>query len=106
VPWRITVVLDAKGLYGPEVDEACGAAEPDVDLWEAGVLYPTWEQVQRLAELCGVTPRFLMDDDGILGTTVWGQSTLRFHAPMDEVRVVEKFTPEAIRDRLRPLTSR
>lgn len=103
-PWRITVALDAKGLDGPEVDAACGAAEPDVDLWEAGVLYPTWEQVQRLAALCGVTPRFLMDDAPDRARQMYVSSTLRFHHPMEGTVIVEKFAPEAVRDRLRPLT--
>lgn len=103
-PWRITMALDAKGLDGPEVDIACGTAEPDVDLWEAGVLYPTWEQVLKLATLCGVTPRFLMDDARDGTKLRWGQTTLRFHHPLNpEPDLVEKFTPEAIRDRLRPL---
>jgi hypothetical protein len=40
-------------LEGPEVDIACGAKEPDVDRWEEGELYPTWEQLVLLAELTG-----------------------------------------------------
>src|SRR5690349_14012749 len=58
-PYVITQALNARGLFGPEVDVACGAREPDVDLWEAGKLYPTWEQLLLLAKLVGVTPRFL-----------------------------------------------
>jgi len=61
-PYRITTALDACGLDGPQVDVACGATEPEVDWWEAGYLYPTWEQVCLLAELCGVTPGFLAFD--------------------------------------------
>jgi len=53
-PDAITLYLDARGLYGPEVDAACGVAEPTVDLWEEGRVYPTWEQLLALAELCGV----------------------------------------------------
>lgn len=103
-PWRITLCLDEKGLHGPEADEQCGAAEPDVDLWEAGVLYPTWEQVVALARLCGVTPRFLMDDVRDPHRIRWDATTLRFHLPASsEYQLVERFTPEAIRDRLRPL---
>lgn len=101
-PWRITAALDAKGLWGPEVDIACGAAEPDVDLWEAGVLYPTWEQVQALAKLCGCTARFLMDDARDGSKIRWAQTSLRFHQAVAEPDLVEKFTPEAIRARLRP----
>lgn len=41
VPWRITLALDVRALYGPEVDEACGVAEPAVDRWESGDERPT-----------------------------------------------------------------
>lgn len=60
VPYRITVALDSLGLFGPEVDEACGVEEPAVDKWESGSLYPTWDQLRALAKLCGVTERFFM----------------------------------------------
>lgn len=55
-PRRITAALDAAGLWGPEVDHACGVEEPTVDLWETGELVPTPDQVRALAKLCGVTP--------------------------------------------------
>lgn len=51
VPHRITLALDIRELHGPQVDQACGAREPDVDRWEAGERYPTWQQLQALAEL-------------------------------------------------------
>lgn len=51
VPWRITHALDARGLEGPGVDHACGVEEPTVDQWEAGIVYPTWAQLQALATL-------------------------------------------------------
>ena len=57
-PWRITAALDIRGLYGPEVDEACGVQEPCVDMWEDGQLYPTWEQLLALAKLTGLPLRF------------------------------------------------
>lgn len=60
VPHYITVALDIQGLYGPEVDEACGAAEPDVDRWEAGELYPSWSQLCALAELTGYPVAFFV----------------------------------------------
>jgi hypothetical protein len=60
-PRQITLALDARGLEGPEVDEACGVAEPVVDLWEAGVLLPTTEQVARLSRLTGQTPPFFYE---------------------------------------------
>jgi len=80
-PYLITLALDAMDLYGPEVDRACGAEEPDVDLWEAGKLYPTWEQLQLLADLTGKTPRFLCSNHRPLTIE---QTSMRFHVPMDE----------------------
>lgn len=76
VPHFITVTLDAQGLYGPEVDEACGAHEPDVDRWEAGELYPSWPQLCALAELCEVTPGFFVRPAETIDA--W-DTTLRFH---------------------------
>lgn len=56
VPAAITMWLDLRGLYGPEVDAACGVEEPAVDEWEAGERYPTWVQLLALAELVDVPP--------------------------------------------------
>lgn len=53
-PDMITMWLDFRGLDGPGVDAACGVAEPTVDLWEAGRVYPSWEQLTALAKLCQV----------------------------------------------------
>lgn len=53
VPARITLALDYGGHEGPEVDIACGAQEPDVDLWECGELVPTEEQLRLLSTLTG-----------------------------------------------------
>jgi hypothetical protein len=53
VPARITIALDLRGLEGPEVDIACGAQEPAVDLWELGLEVPTREQLAKLAKLTG-----------------------------------------------------
>jgi hypothetical protein len=50
-PSRITAALNARALYGPEVDTACGVLEPAVDEWEAGTRRPTWEQLVALAAL-------------------------------------------------------
>lgn len=62
-PKRITLALDAKGLYGPEVDIACGAQEPDVDRWETGELVPTAEQLVKLAALTEVPVGFFFGED-------------------------------------------
>lgn len=93
IPARITMALDLHSLYGPEVDEACGAAEPDVDRWEAGELYPTWQQVLLLSDLTGLLPKFFflpMSD-----VPLW--TTLDFHMPSTEPRKppVLRFKPEA-----------
>lgn len=77
-PAAISFALDAKGLYGPEVDTACLAAEPDVDMWERGALYPTWEQLVALAALTGNTPRFFCMWDN---PVPFEATTLRFHIP-------------------------
>lgn len=61
VPHNITLALDTLGLEGPEVDLACNAREPEVDMWEAGKLYPRWDQLVALAELTERTPRFFVD---------------------------------------------
>lgn len=70
VPGRITLALDVRGLEGPEVDIACGAAEPDVDDWELGVSTPTPDQVVKLAELTGYPVTFFYKPlDPMLMTT-------------------------------------
>jgi hypothetical protein len=95
VPSRITMVLDAKSLYGPEVDVACGGVEPMVDEWEAGTRYPTWEQLKALAALTGVTPRYFTWNDHQIHL---GPTTMRFHVrnlPPEKPPVME-FTYEAI----------
>lgn len=95
-PYLITMCLDSLGLYGPEVDEACGVQEPTVDLWEAGKVYPTWEQLQALAELCQVLPRMLMrdtDEDPTKRMFLCGRNvrTIRNGPP-----TITSFTPEAL----------
>src|SRR4051794_18501016 len=57
-PSRITAALDARGMYGPGVDEACGVREPAVDQWEAGTLIPTAEQIRKLSVLTGYPVEF------------------------------------------------
>nr|WP_294637914.1 hypothetical protein [uncultured Rhodococcus sp.] len=65
VPWYITHTLDCGQHIGPQVDIACKAEEPAVDRWEAGVLYPTWEQAVALAELVGVRVRDLANPEAV-----------------------------------------
>lgn len=96
-PWRITQALDAAGLWGPEVDEKCGGAEPMVDEWEEGARYPTFEQLLELAALTGVTPAMFMVRPGQDPIPAKATS-MRFHADLDdEPQPVLTFDPEAIR---------
>lgn len=99
IPYRITALLNLNMLYGPKVDEACGVAEPQVDMWEDGVLYPTWEQLQLLADLCGVSPRAFMIESTPL---TFDDTSMKFHLTAAQRREppppppVLEFTPEAI----------
>jgi len=93
-PYMITNALDAMGLFGPEVDRACGAEEPDVDLWEAGKLYPTWRQVLLLAKLTGKTPRFLCTRREPLQPE---HTSMRFHMPIDGRPPVWEFDMDAVK---------
>jgi hypothetical protein len=60
-PVAITTALNLRELYGPEVDQACGVEEPAVDEWEAATRYPTWPQLEALAQLTGFQVRFFTD---------------------------------------------
>jgi hypothetical protein len=93
-PYLITIALDARGLDGPQVDIECGASEPDVDLWEAGKLYPTWRQLLLLAELCGVTPRFLCTKRDTIPVD---HTSLRFHGHVEDRPRVWSFDMDAVR---------
>lgn len=56
---RISIALDIRGLYGPEVDEALGVADAldtVVDAWESGHLAPTESEIRRLSMLTGMLP--------------------------------------------------
>lgn len=61
-PYVLTIALDLAGLEGPEVDSELGGAEPMVDEWEAGLRYPTWEQLQALSRLSGFGLKFLTSE--------------------------------------------
>lgn len=96
VPWLITMALNAKKLYGPEVDEQCGVPEPGVDMWETGELYPTFEQLCALAKLTDKTPGFFMNRPSLVGIKA-SDTSLRFHYDCsDETEPVMAFKPEAI----------
>lgn len=70
-PARITMALDAQGLYGPDVDRACLAAEPDVDRWEAGESAPSWEQLIALADLTGMHVEFFFREVEAAAAAAW-----------------------------------
>lgn len=97
IPAHITMVLDALGLFGPEVDESCGAKEPDVAEWEAGRLYPSFEQICALAELTGKSPRYFM---GPITTLSVHETSMRFHVGnYERARLsmpVHRFTQSAL----------
>lgn len=59
VPWYISHLLDRGGHSGPNVDIACNAKEPAVDMWELGTWYPRWDQTVALARLLDVPVRDL-----------------------------------------------
>lgn len=75
VPAKITNALDWCGLYGPEVDEAVHAREPDVDNWEAGLLYPRWDQVEALSALTGFPVSFFVKPVRLS----WMQTSMIYH---------------------------
>lgn len=100
-PYLITQALNLRGLEGPDVDVACLAAEPDVDNWEAGILYPSFEQLVALAELTGVQPRFFTSSVRE-PPMAWWETSMRFHVRrepdlLEAAGPVMAFTPEAVR---------
>lgn len=82
IPHQITAALNMRDLFGPDVDRACGAKEPDVDLWEAGKLYPSWEQIVLLAELPGKPTNYFMAP--IRQELSLDHTSMRFHVPFGE----------------------
>lgn len=101
IPYRITQALNLRALYGPEVDEACGVEEPAVDEWEAGVRYPSWDQLRALAVLTDFPVWYFVRPlpDGWSGLEA---TSMMFHKiggkSMDwrEPPPIRFFTPEAI----------
>ena len=98
IPDRITSALNARALYGPEVDLACGVEEPAVDEWEAGTRYPTWEQLKLLAALCGVTTSMFTVDPAVIltGPVIICDRRQRGCQVVEHRSLVMAFTPEAI----------
>lgn len=95
-PYALTTALNARGLWGPDVDAACGAQEPDVDNWENGDLYPTWEQVLALSRLTGFAPWYFYRDHHILHAD---ETSLRFHLPPSALEpdpVILRYTTTAL----------
>lgn len=95
VPHLITLVLDRAGLDGPDVDALCGAREPEVDQWEAGERYPTWDQLCALAKLTRVTPSFFTWTDLAPPEPMW-LTSMWYHVPAAERRAYERCYREPI----------
>jgi hypothetical protein len=93
-PAAITMLLDSQDLEGPAVDVACGAVEPEVDLWERGVLYPTFEQCVLVARLANAPVGALFD----WSPMPWESTTMRFHHPRPPPPLLQ-FTREAVETR-------
>lgn len=87
VPVNITRALDLMELYGPEVDRACNAAEPEVDRWEEGTLYPRWDQVVALAALTERPAAWFTQLGHPLGLL---DTSLRYHLSSSEMREVTR----------------
>jgi hypothetical protein len=60
-PERITMALDLRMLYGPEVDQMLEGEEPMVDEWESGERIPSLTQIQALAEMTDFPVRFFYE---------------------------------------------
>ncbi|MGW0485774.1 hypothetical protein [Nonomuraea sp. NPDC003214] len=71
VPGRITMALDAAGLYGPDVDRALGGEEPMVDEWELGIRVPSPRQLVTLARMTGFPVSFFFKPLEELTGTAW-----------------------------------
>lgn len=111
VPFQISTALDLAGQEGPEVDVALGGAEPMVDLWEAGELYPSWSQLGKLAELTGFPIAFFFKPVDLRqwyeirrSMFVCDRSSRGRHDPRPEMprhMPVTEFTKRAISERKR-----
>ncbi len=99
-PHAITIALDHAEQHGPEVDIALGVMEPTVDWWEAGIVYPRWQDVLNLAALCKVLPTILTSQHLWIDPRL---TTLVYHSRGVEERppLVLAFTPQAVADTLR-----
>ncbi len=99
-PHSITTALDRAEQHGPEVDTALGVMEPTVDWWEAGIVYPRWQDVLNLAELCKVVPSILTRHHTWIDAS---HTSLRHHVKDAAVSepLVLAFTPQAVADTLR-----
>ncbi|QHE73529.1 hypothetical protein [Rhodococcus sp. WAY2] len=98
VPDRITAALDMSGLEGPQVDIDCGTTEPDVDRWELGIKYPTWEQFLALCRLTATPISFFFREPSDLRAS---ETTLVYHLAAKVLRELDRtpvtaFTREAI----------
>lgn len=75
---RLGAAFDLRGMYGPWVDLALDAREPDVDDWEAGRGRPTLDQMRRAAFLTGFKVAWFYDPKPLPAIT-W--TSLDIHLP-------------------------
>ena len=59
VPGRIELAREQKGLPQQCVANVCGTDAMAVDLWEQGVEYPSWAELEDLCAILEVDPEFL-----------------------------------------------
>jgi transcriptional regulator with XRE-family HTH domain len=76
-PFVITQGLNVRQLDGPLVDELCGTSEPAVDMWEAGQLYPTWDELKALADATDFPVAYFTTAERT--PIAFEDTTLRFH---------------------------
>jgi len=101
VPHNITTALDLLDLFGPEVDRACNANEPEVDRWEAGKLYPRWDQLLALAALTERPAAWFTELGHPIGLL---DTSMRFHLSHHErarltardVRVITRYPDDVV----------
>lgn len=93
-PYKLTLWMDYRGINGPEVDHHCGVEEPTVDQWEAGTVYPTWEQLLALAEFCQI-PVWYFTEESVVDQGQFFICSRSRKLPPEPPRITA-YTPEAL----------
>lgn len=79
-PWQLTIAFNRHGFFGDWVDIAVGVTEPEVEAWEKGIIYPTWDQLTRVAALTDTNPDELLSTPDTLFTPHFARCTRAFWA--------------------------